>query len=29
MIMAIDDPKFLASWQKVEGYLKWLDESRE
>lgn len=25
--MAIDDSKFLASWQKVEGYLKCLDES--
>ena len=27
--MTIDDPEFLASWQKVEGYLKCLDESRE
>lgn len=26
--MAIDDPKFLASWQKIEGYLKCLDESQ-
>ena len=29
MIMTIDDPEFLASCQKVEGYLKCLYESWE
>lgn len=28
MTTTIDDPEFLASWQKVEGYLKCLDENQ-